>query len=162
MSGSGRSGAGAEGIAPPGDAAPPANERRGSAAGAPFGTPGGLELPLIGCSGSALGSALAALTTRVVDWFVMTDELLYERLAISVGRLHSPLPHVHGELIANVEPALPAADRAALPRTATCRSRSTTRTSLNAFVMSSACIPAFLLARRVTGQPARRLRASRS
>jgi len=43
----------------------------------------------------ALGACLAAVTGRVADWFVMTDELLYERLALSVDRLHSPLPHVH-------------------------------------------------------------------
>ena len=32
------------------------------------------------------GVALAQVTGRVADWFVMTDELLYERLAISVAR----------------------------------------------------------------------------
>jgi len=97
----------------------------------------------------ASGAALAVLPTRVVDWYVMTDELLYERLAISIGQLHSPLPHVHGELIGNVNqlyPLLlaPLFDGSLVPdglRDAHI---------LNAFVMSSAAIPAFLLARKVT------------
>ena len=97
-----------------------------------------------------LAGVLAVLTTRVVDWYIMTDELLYERLAISIGQLHSPLPHVHGELIGNVNqlyPLLlaPLFDGNLVPdglRDAHI---------LNAFVMSSAAIPAFLLARRVTG-----------
>ncbi len=97
----------------------------------------------------ALGAGLAAITTQVVDWYVMTDELLYERLAISIGKLNSPLPHVHGELIANVNqlyPLLlaPLFDGRLVP--AALRDAHV----LNAFLMSSACIPAFLLARRVT------------
>lgn len=97
----------------------------------------------------ALGGALALLTTRVADWYVMTDELLYERLAISVGQLHSPLPHIHGELIGNVNqlyPLLlaPLFDGRLVP------SGLRDGHLLNAFVMSSAAIPAFLLARRVT------------
>lgn len=39
----------------------------------------------------ALGAALAAITGRIVDWFLMTDELLYERLAISIAHGRSPL-----------------------------------------------------------------------
>jgi hypothetical protein len=97
----------------------------------------------------ALGGILAILTTQVADWYVMTDELLYERLAISIGQLHSPLPHIHGHLIGNVNqlyPLLlaPLFDGSLVPdglRDAHV---------LNAFVMSSAAIPAFLLARRVT------------
>jgi Dolichyl-phosphate-mannose-protein mannosyltransferase len=97
----------------------------------------------------ALGAGLAALTTQVVDWYVMTDELFYERLAISIGRLSSPLPHIHGELIANVNqlyPLLlaPLFDGRLVP------SGLHDAHLLNAFVMSSACIPAYLLARRVT------------
>ena len=33
------------------------------------------------------GGVLSWITSRVADWFVMTDELLYERLASSIGRL---------------------------------------------------------------------------
>jgi hypothetical protein len=99
-----------------------------------------------------LGAGLASLTSRVRDWFVMTDELLYERLALSVVRLHSPLPRVHGELVANVNqlyPLLlapviavkPGPDLSALH-------------AFNAFVMASAAVPAGLLARRLTGSAA--------
>ena len=54
-----------------------------------------------------VGAVLAAITGRIADWFVMTDELLYERLALSVDRLHSPIPHVHGEVIANLNQLYP-------------------------------------------------------
>jgi hypothetical protein len=97
----------------------------------------------------AMGGILAILTTRVADWYVMTDELLYERLAISIGQLHSPLPHIHGHLIGNVNqlyPLLlaPLFDGSLVP------DGLGDAHALNAFVMSSAAIPAFLLARRVT------------
>ncbi len=105
------------------------------------------ELPIVALW-LALGAGLAVMTSRVVDWYVMTDELLYERLAISISHLHSPLPHVHGELIGNVNQLYPLLlaplfhDRLVPPALHDAH-------VLNAFVMSSACIPAFLLARRV-------------
>ncbi len=97
----------------------------------------------------ALGGVLAILTTRVVDWYVMTDELLYERLAISVAQLRSPLPHVHGELIGNVNQLYPLL-LAPLFGGGLVPAGLRDGHLLNAFVMSSAAIPAFLLARRVT------------
>ena len=45
----------------------------------------------------------------------MTDELLYERLAISIARSHSPFPHVHQAAIANINQLYPLADRPRLP-----------------------------------------------
>ncbi len=97
--------------------------------------------------GLAIG--LAALTTSVVDWYVMTDELLYERLAISAVSLHSPLPHIHGELIGNVNQLYPIL-LAPLFHDSLVPSALFHAHVLNAFVMSSASVPAFLLARRVT------------
>ena len=97
----------------------------------------------------ALGGVLAVLTTRVVDWYVMTDELLYERLAISIGHLRSPLPHIHGELIGNVNQLYPFL-LAPLFEDTLVPSALQHAHLLNALVMSSASIPAFLLARRVT------------
>jgi len=97
----------------------------------------------------ALAGGLAVLTTSVVDWYVMTDELLYERLAISIATLGSPLPHIHGELIGNVNQLYPLLlsplfhDRLVPPALHDAH-------VLNAFVMSSACVPSFLLARAVT------------
>jgi hypothetical protein len=112
-----------------------------------------LDVPFVVCLWLGLGLALSAVTTRVVDWFVMTDELLYERLGISVARLHSPLPRVHGQLIPSLNqlyPVLiaPVFAHAYVPNALPDAHQ------LNAFVMSSAAIPAFLLTRRVTGRRA--------
>ena len=109
-----------------------------------------LELPLLALW-VGLALVLSSLTTRVVDWFVMTDELLYERLAISVSQLGSPLPHVHGELIPNLNQLYPLL-LAPVFRHGLVPSSLHDAHALNAWVMSSACIPAFLLARRVTGR----------
>jgi hypothetical protein len=97
----------------------------------------------------ALGAALALITSRVADWFVMTDELLYERLALSVVRLHSPLPHVHGDLVPSINQLYPLVLAPALAGGDVARDMVTAHI-LNAFVMSSAAVPALLLARRVT------------
>jgi hypothetical protein len=108
------------------------------------------DLPVLGLwAGLALG--LSALTTRVVDWFVMTDELLYERLAISVFELGSPLPHVHGELIPNVNQLYPLLLAPVFAHGLVPGSLPDAH-AVNAWVMSSACIPAYLLALRVTGR----------
>ena len=108
-----------------------------------------IELPLVALW-LVLAGGLAALTSQVADWYVMTDELLYERLAISIARLGSPLPYIHGELIANVNQLYPLLlaplfhDRLVPPALRDAH-------VLNAFVMSSVCLPTFLLARAVTG-----------
>ncbi len=108
------------------------------------------ELPLLALW-AGLALVLSALTTRVVDWFVMTDELLYERLAISVAQLGSPLPHLHGEVIPNLNQLYPLL-LAPVFRHGLVPDALHDAHALNAWVMSSACIPAFLLARRVTGR----------
>src|SRR4051812_49413384 len=96
----------------------------------------------------ALGWILSLATTRVKNWFVMTDELYYERLAVSVARTGSLLPRIHGDLVPNVNQLYPlvlstvygdgdvTASFAAAHR-------------LNAFVIATAAIPVFLLARRL-------------
>ncbi len=97
----------------------------------------------------ALGAGLALLTSRVADWFVMTDELLYERLALSVVRLHSALPHVHGRSVPNINQLYPLV-LATVFRSGDVAHDAWSAHILNAFVMSSTAIPAYLLARRVT------------
>jgi hypothetical protein len=97
----------------------------------------------------ALAAVLAVLTSRVVDWYVMTDELLYERLAISIAHEHSPLPHIHGEVIGNINQLYPLL-LAPLFHGSLVPDALHEAHVLNAFVMSSASIPTFLLARRVT------------
>ena len=98
-----------------------------------------------------LAGGLAAATAQVKDWYVMTDELLYERLALSIGQLDSPLPHVHGHLIGNVNQLYPLL-LAPLFGGRLVPDGLQDAHILNAIVMSSACIPAFLLARRVIGR----------
>jgi hypothetical protein len=108
-----------------------------------------LDVPLVLVLWIASGVALAAITTRVTDWFVMTDELLYERLAISIYRLGSLIPHVHGEVVPNLNQLYPAL--LAVPfRNDSVRQCLHDAHLLNAFVMTSACVPAYLITRRVT------------
>jgi hypothetical protein len=95
------------------------------------------------------GGALAWITSHVADWFVMTDELLYERLALSIDRLHSPLPHMHGVAIANLNQLYPLV-LAPVFATGTVADGVHRAHVLNAFMMTSAAIPAYLLALRVT------------
>lgn len=97
----------------------------------------------------ALGAALSLLTRRIADWFVMTDELLYERLALTIARTHSPLPRVHGVIVSNVNQLYPLVIAPVYRHGAILHGFHEAHV-LNAFVMSSASLPAYLLARRVT------------
>jgi hypothetical protein len=102
---------------------------------------------------AALAAILSTVTGRVADWNAMTDELVYQHLAIAVTQLHSPLPHLHGELVrslAQLYPVLlsPWFWHGYVPENLHAAH------IFNAWLMSSACIPAYLLARRVTGSRA--------
>ena len=95
-----------------------------------------------------LGWVLSLATTRVKNWFVMTDELYYERLAVSVAQTGSLLPRLHGEVIPNVNqlyPVLisPMFGDGNVPASFEGAHR------LNAFLIATAAIPVFLLARRI-------------
>jgi hypothetical protein len=95
-----------------------------------------------------LGWVLSLATTRVKNWFVMTDELYYERLAVSVAQTGSLLPRLHGELVPNVNqlyPVLisPLYGDGNVPASFAGAHR------LNAFLITSAAIPVYLLARRI-------------
>lgn len=94
-------------------------------------------------------AAFAAATSRVADWFVMTDELLYERLALSVDRLGSVIPHVHGETVSNLNQLYPLILSIPFRHGQVLHGLHEAHV-LNAFVMTSAALPAYLLARRVT------------
>ena len=97
--------------------------------------------------GLALG--LSLLTRRIADWFVMTDELLYERLALSVDRSHSLLPRVHTEVIANVNQLYPLVIAPVFRHGAVLHGFHEAHV-LNAFVMTSTLFPVYVLAKRVT------------
>ena len=98
-----------------------------------------------------LASGLSEITTSVRDWWVMTDELLYERLAIAIARTHSPLPRVHGVAVHSFSQLYPLLVSPAFLHGLVPHDLENAH-AVNAWVMSSACIPAFLLARRVTGR----------
>ncbi len=97
-----------------------------------------------------LGFVISRASTRVVDWFVMTDELLYERLALSIAHSGSPLPRVHGVLIPNLNQLYPLLLAGPFAHGEVPGSLHEAHL-LNAFLMSSAALPAYLIARRATG-----------
>jgi len=83
---------------------------------------------------------------RIRDWSVMTDELLYAKLATSIADTGSPLPRVHGTSIAvynQLYPLLIAPLYGALAPPDAFRAAHV----LNALVMASAVFPVYLLGR---------------
>jgi hypothetical protein len=139
-------------VAPTSDHVEPRAEGRDRAPAAPRGAHATLTgaVPLLGLW-AALGVGLSAITGRVTDWFVMTDELLYERLAISIARDVSLIPRLRGVRISSVDQLYPLLI-APLFRDGSIAHDLHNAHLWNAWIMSSACIPAFLLARRVTGR----------
>jgi hypothetical protein len=96
----------------------------------------------------AIGWALSRATTRVENWFVMTDELYYERLAISIAQTGSLLPRLHGEVISNVNQLYPVL-LSTVYGDGDVPSSLESAHRLNAFLIASAALPVYLLARRV-------------
>jgi hypothetical protein len=93
-----------------------------------------------------ISATLAIVVAHAHDWFVMTDELLYERLAIGTATSYSPLPAIHGHVVGNLNqlyPLLiaPLFGFGNVPRSLT------EAHVLNAIVMCSAALPVFALAR---------------
>lgn len=111
-----------------------------------------MRLRAIGAAGAVIGIALAQgwvlglATTRVMNWFVMTDELYYARLAVSVAQSGSLLPRLHGEVVANVNQLYPILISPLFGDANVAGSLAAAH-RLNAFLMTSAAIPVFLLAR---------------
>lgn len=93
-------------------------------------------------------AALAALTLRVRDWVVMTDELQYAKLATHIGETLSPLPVLRGVSVssyAQVYPILLSPLYGALSAPTAFRAAHV----LNAVLFASAAVPVYLLAREV-------------
>jgi hypothetical protein len=111
-----------------------------------------VEWPLVALWIVSAGG-LAEITTRIRDWYVMTDELVYERLAIAIAHTHSPLPHVHGVLVRSLDQLYPLLIAPFFGSGLVPHDLSRAH-FLNAWLMSSACIPVFVLARRVTASRA--------
>jgi hypothetical protein len=92
--------------------------------------------------------ALAALTLRVRDWAVMTDELQYAKLATHIGQTLSPLPSlrgVHVSSYAQVYPILISPFYGLLSAPSAFRAAHL----LNALLFASAAIPVYLMAREI-------------
>lgn len=100
---------------------------------------------------AAVGLGLSQITGRVTDWYVMTDELVYERLAIGIARSGSPLPRIHGVFVRSLDQLYPLLI-APFFRHGYVPADLHQAHLAGAWIMSSACIPAFLLARRVIGR----------
>jgi hypothetical protein len=96
----------------------------------------------------ALGWILSLATARVKNWFVMTDELYYERLAVSVAQSGSLLPRLHGEVVSNVNQLYPVLISTVYGDGDVAASLEAAH-RLDAFLIASTAIPVFLLARRV-------------
>jgi hypothetical protein len=98
------------------------------------------------------GAGLAVwFSGRIQDWSVMTDELLYAKLATSIAETGSPLPRVHGASVSVYNQLYPLL---LAPLYGTLSPPDAFRAGhvLNAFVMTSAVFPAYLLARQVVGR----------
>jgi hypothetical protein len=96
-----------------------------------------------------VGAGLAIwFSGRIREWSVMTDELLYAKLATSIADTGSPFPRVHGTSIAvynQLYPLLIAPLYGALSPPDAFRAAHV----LNALVMASTVFPVYLLARQV-------------
>jgi hypothetical protein len=106
--------------------------------------------PSTGLAAIVAGSAalLAVGTFRVKEWVVMTDELLYAKLAGHIADTGSPLPVLHGEhvgFLGVVYPILLAPFYGTLDPVAAFEAAHI----LNAVLFASAAIPVYLLVRRL-------------
>jgi hypothetical protein len=109
---------------------------------APFLVLVGLVLP------TAVFAALYAVPTTT--WAVMTDELQVVRLAVSISETFSPIPTIHGVYYgahSQLYPLLLAPLYGMLPAPAA----STAAHALNTLLLAGTAVPAYLLARSVTG-----------
>jgi hypothetical protein len=101
-------------------------------------------------SGALLAGSYAVRTTT---WAVMTDELQVVRLAVSIAETLSPVPTIHGAYYgahSQLYPLLLAPFYAALPAPAA----GTAAHGLNGLLLAGTAVPAYLLARSVTGSRA--------
>jgi hypothetical protein len=96
-----------------------------------------------------LGVTLSAITYRIADWYKLPDEMVYQRLALSIARTHSLVPRIHGEFIRSLNQLYPLLISPIVAHGYVADDLPAIHI-LNAFVVTSAFIPAYLLARRVS------------
>jgi hypothetical protein len=102
--------------------------------------------------GSIVASASALLaigTSHVKEWVVMTDELLYAKLAVHIAETGSPLPVLHGQHVGFLGVVYPI-ELAPLYGSHDPVSAFEAAHIVNAVLFASAAIPVYLLARRLT------------
>jgi hypothetical protein len=114
-----------------------------------------MPLAAVAVTAGVLASVGVALyySVRVTTWAVMTDELQVARLATSIADSLSPVPTIHGVYYgahSQLYPLLLAPFYGTLDAPAA----ATAAHALNAFLIASAAIPAFLLARSVANSSA--------
>ncbi len=110
-------------------------------------------LGLLAVWGGVAAWLAADFSGRVRDWAVMTDEMLYTKLAVSVADTGSPVPRVHDHVVGvlnQLYPLLIAPFFAGFDFPTAFHAAHV----FNAPLMASACIPAYLIARQLVGRPA--------
>lgn len=112
-----------------------------------------LARPWAGLAAIVAGSAalLAIGTSQVREWLVMTDELLFAKLAHHTATTGSPVPVLHGvrdQPLGIVYPLILAPFYAAFDAPSAFRAAHI----VNAVLFASAAIPVYLLGRRLVGQ----------
>jgi len=109
-----------------------------------------LARPWLGLTAIVVGASalLAVGTTKVHEWVVQTDEMLYVKLARHMATTGSPLPTLHGErvgFLGLVYPIVLAPFYGSLDNVAAFNAAH----AVNAVLFASAAIPVFLLGRRL-------------
>jgi hypothetical protein len=102
---------------------------------------------------AGIATVLAVTVAHAHDWFVMTDELLYERLAINAAHTLSPFPAIHGHAVGNMNQLYPLLIAPVFGHGNVAASLTQAHV-LNAIIMASTALPVFALARQL--QPSRR------
>src|ERR687887_1065111 len=107
-------------------------------------------LPVLGIV-LAAGLLAVEYASQATQWAVMTDELQTTKLATSIGRTLSPVPHVHGEYYGALNQLYPLL-LSPLYRWLSAPAAFDGAHVLNAFLLASSAWPAYLLGRAVTGR----------
>jgi hypothetical protein len=108
-----------------------------------------VHLPLVAIVLASAGLS-AAYALRATHWVVMTDELQTAKLATSIAETFSPVPQIHGDRYGPPSQLYPLL-LAPLFGLLSAPGAVTAAHALNAVLLASAAVPAYLLGRAVTG-----------
>lgn len=109
-----------------------------------------LPISVIFVTACVLGSAALAgyYAVQATSWAVMTDELQVARLATSIAQGLSPIPEIHGRYYGALSQLYPLL-LAPFYGSTSAPAAQTAAHALNALLLASAAVPAYLLARSV-------------